>query len=169
MTKLSKITLVVCLVLSVTAVSLSLMNLRNEKTIYFVNNGKLYDAFSLKINYENQIQALRIHRKNMLDSIELSIKQLEAKKMTQEAKYAEEFYVEKAKTYQEEENGLLSEYNEQIWKRLNQYAEEFSKEKKIDILFGATGNGTLLHADAAIDVTDELIQFSNKRYSGKSN
>ncbi len=153
--------------LSLAAIIISLMNMKNDKTIYFVNNGKLYDGFTLKINYEHQIQTLRSTRRNMLDSMELNIKQLEAKQMTEEAKYAEAYYVEKARSFEEEEENLLGEYNQQIWKRLNSYAEEFSKEKKIDILFGATGNGTLLHADAAIDLTDELVKFANNRYAGK--
>jgi outer membrane protein len=167
MNKLSKISLLVSVLLSITAITISMLTMRNDKTIYFVNNGKLYDGFSLKVSYERQVEALRMSRKNMLDSIELTIKQLDARQMPAESKYAQEYYMEKARTFEEEEQGLLTEYNQQIWKRLNQYAEEFSKEKHIDILFGATGNGTLLHANAAIDLTDELIAFSNKRYGGK--
>ncbi len=166
MNKLIKITLIVSLILSASALTLAILNMQNDKTIYFVNNGKLYDGFTLKISYEKQMQVLRNTRRNMLDSIELTVRHLAAKNMTEEAKYAEAIYMEKAKNFDEEEQNLLGEYNQQIWKRLNQYAEEFSKEKQIDLLFGATGNGTLLHANAGIDLTDELISFSNKRYNG---
>ena len=41
--------------------------------------------------------------------------------------------IQKAKKFEEDETALLSEYNQQIWKRLNQYAIEYSKEKNIDI------------------------------------
>lgn len=168
MTSTAKILLAAALLLSAGALTVSIMNMRNDKTIYFVNNGKLYDGFTLKIEYEKQIQTLRINRKNMLDSIELGIRQLDARKMQAESEYAQAYYIEKAKAFDEEESQLLSEYNQQIWKRLNSYAEAFSKEKHIDILFGASGNGTLLHADETIDLTSELIQYANTKYSGKT-
>lgn len=168
MTKLAKICVAAGIMLSAAALTVSLMNMRNDKTIYFVNNGKLYDGFTLKIEYEKQIQTIRTNRKNMMDSLELGIRQLEVRNMKAESQYAQEYYIEKAKAFDEEESQLLSEYNQQIWKRLNSYAEAFSKEKHIDILFGASGNGTLLHADETIDLTSELIQYANSKYSGKT-
>jgi len=138
-----------------------------NKTIYFVNNGKLYEGFTLKVEYENQIKDIRLKRKNMLDSVELSLKQLEAQGNSEAFAYAREYYIEKVRSFEKEEELLLEEYNQQIWKRLNQYAAEFSKNKKIDILFGANGNGTLLHANENIDLTEDLIKYSNQRYAGK--
>jgi outer membrane protein len=158
---------VTTIILSVIAISFSLFQFSNRKQIFYVENGKLYDGFTLKKEYENHIQKLRIGKRNMLDSIGLKIRQLEASKMTKEAEYAQEFYVQKAKIFEEEEEAVLTEYNQQIWKRLNQYAIEYSKEKNIDILFGASGNGTILHANEILDVTNDLIVYANKRYSGK--
>lgn len=103
----------------------------------------------------------------MLDSIELTIKQFQAQNLSKEYEYAQEYYIGKAKQFEQEENDLMSEYNQQIWKRLNQYAIDYSKEKNIDILFGASGNGTLLHAKQEIDVTEDLVKYCNKRYLGK--
>lgn len=167
MTNLYRTLIFIALFISIAALSVAVLNMRNDKAIYFVNNGKLYEGFTLKTEYENQIQTIRIQRKNMLDSVELTIRQLESKKMDEESAYAKEYYVEKLKSFEQDEENLLSEYNKQIWSRLNKYAEEFSKEKEIDILFGASGNGTLLHADGAIDLTNELITYANNRYAGK--
>jgi outer membrane protein len=167
MTKIYKGLVLFTLLIALSSLTIAVMSMRNDRLIYFVNNGKLYEGFNLKIEYEKQIQSIRIQRKNMLDSVELTIKQLESKKMEAETEYAKEFYMEKLKSFEQDEENLLSEYNKQIWTRLNKYAEEFSKEKKIDILFGASGNGTLLHANEAIDMTSELILYANSRYAGK--
>lgn len=141
--------------------------LMNEKKTYFINNGKLYEGFTLKVEYENQLKNLRIQRKNMLDSVELTIRQLSAQSREEESKVAQEYYFEKAKKFEEEEASLLDEYNAQIWRRLNQYAIEFCKERNIDIMFGANGSGTLLHASESMDLTNDLLAYSNKKYAGK--
>ncbi len=164
---MSKIIAVFATVLSILALLFSIYQYSQKKEIYYVENGKLYDGFNLKKEYETQIQKLRIERGNQLDSLALHIKQLEAQKLTNEAQYVQEFYIQKAKKFEEDETALLSEYNQQIWKRLNQYAIEYSKEKNIDILIGASGNGTILHANEKLDVTNDLINYANKRYSGK--
>ena len=164
---MNKIVAVFAIVLSILALSFSIYQYSQKKEIFYVENGKLYDGFNLKKEYETQIQKLRIERGNQLDSLALHIKQLEAQKLTNEAQYVQEFYVQKAKKFEEDETALLSEYNQQIWKRLNQYAIEYSKEKNIDILIGASGNGTILHANEKLDVTNDLINYANKRYSGK--
>lgn len=155
------------IIIAIAALVFSIINYKSQSSIYYVNNGKLYDGFNLKIEYEKQIQNIRINRKNMLDSIELTIKQFQAQNLLKEYEYAQEYYIGKAKQFEQEENDLMSEYNQQIWKRLNQYAVDYSKEKNIDILFGASGNGTLLHAKQEIDVTEDLVKYCNKRYLGK--
>lgn len=167
MNKLLPLLTLLAVVMSATALTLFALNQKKSKEIYFVNNGKLYDGFTLKKEYEKQIQNLRIHRKNVLDSIEFTISKLETVQSKSELEYAKAYYVEKVNTFQEEENNLLSEYNTQIWNRLNTYAAEYSKSKGIDLLFGASGNGTLLYADNRIDITEELIKYANSRYDGK--
>ncbi len=154
-------------VLSIGAFAFSAFTFQKEKHIYFVNNGKLYDNFKLKIEYESQIKTIRSQRKNMIDSIELTLRQLELQNRNDEFKIAQGYYIEKVKKFEEEEEVLIQEYNQQIWKRLNQYAVDFSKEKGIDILLGASGDGNLLHADDQIDMTKELIAYANNRYAGK--
>ncbi len=164
---MNRIFSILALTIALGALSLSIYLMNTQKKMYFVENGKLYDGFTLKKEYENQIQKIRNSRRNMMDSLELTIKQFEAKKMVEEYQYAQEFYLEKAKKFEAEEDELLAEYNQQIWKRLNQYAIDYSKEKGIDLLLGASGNGTILHATEKLDVTNDLIQYANKRYSGK--
>lgn len=154
-------------ILAIASCSISIYLLQQKKSICFVDNGKLYDGFTLKKEYEKQIEKLRMSRKNMLDSIEFSIKQFESRNLENESKFAQEYYMEKAKQFEEDEENLLAEYNQQIWKRLNQYAIDFAKEKNVDILLGASGNGNLLFGNEKIDLTNDLIAYSNKKYNGK--
>lgn len=167
MTKIQKFILSASLLVSLISIGITLKLFLNEKKTCFINNGKLYEGFTLKTEYENQLKDLRIQRKNMLDSVELTIRQLSAQNRKEESEIAQDYYLDKARKFEEEEASLLEEYNIQIWKRLNQYAIEFCKERHIDLMLGANGSGTLLHANESMDLTDELLAYSNKRYAGK--
>jgi len=54
-----------------------------------------------------------------------------------------------------------------IWKRLNPYIAEYGKEKGYAYIYGANGTGNVLYADEGEDITDELIEYVNKRYHDK--
>jgi outer membrane protein len=167
MTKIQKIILIASLIFSLISIGISMKLILREKRTYFINNGKLYEGFTMKTEYENQLKNLRIQRKNMLDSVELTIRQLNAQNRKEESEIAQEYYLDKARKFEDEEATLLEEFDVQIWKRLNQYAIDFCKERNVDLMLGANGSGTVLHANESLDLTNELLAYSNKRYAGK--
>lgn len=62
---------------------------------------------------------------------------------------------------------LSAQYTAESWKLINQYVSDFGKKEGIVFIYGATGDGTLMYADQAYDITEEVIQYINERYEGK--
>jgi Skp family chaperone for outer membrane proteins len=167
MTRFYKVLIAASLLMSVGTLIVLLMVVTQTNKTFYVNNGKLYESFKLTKESEEKVKNLRLQRKNMLDSIGFTLKQLEAQNKVEEFNYVKDYYLDKIKKFEEEESVLIEEYNKQIWERLNQYAKEYSEQKNIKLLLGASGDGNLLHADSELDKTKELVDYSNLKYAGK--
>ena len=61
---------------------------------------------------------------------------------------------------------FASEESSKIWTRIHGYVNEFSKEKKYQLVIGSENKRTVLFADESIDVTNELLIYINKKYEG---
>jgi outer membrane protein len=62
---------------------------------------------------------------------------------------------------------IKNEYQEQIWKQLNQYIREYGEQNGYSFIHGAMGNGNLMYAAESKDLTKDILAFCNKRYAGK--
>jgi Skp family chaperone for outer membrane proteins len=62
---------------------------------------------------------------------------------------------------------LGNEYNQKIWDKLNAFTKEFGETNGYEVIFGAGGNGNILHADENKNITTELVAFCNMKYNGK--
>lgn len=49
---------------------------------------------------------------------------------------------------------------------INDYVKEYGKSHNYDIIFGATGSGTILYAKDAADLTEEVLEGLNKEFEG---
>jgi Skp family chaperone for outer membrane proteins len=54
--------------------------------------------------------------------------------------------------------------NEQIWKRLNPLLDEYGKKKKLHLIIGANGMGSVLYNDEYYERTNDVISYINKKY-----
>lgn len=147
----------------------------SKPKIVYVDSAKLYTEFELTQELSSKMEQTFGTRKQILDSLELEVyslsKLVEAEKGKNSERIAlfnikrDEFVMKKQQF--EEDNQLLSQqYNEQITKQFNQYMNEFGKEKDYDVILGANGDGGIMYANEAIDVTDEALQFINGKYNG---
>jgi outer membrane protein len=56
------------------------------------------------------------------------------------------------------------EINEQVWRRLNPILEEYGKKRGLHLLLGANGMGSVLYNDDYYDMTNDLINYVDKKY-----
>ncbi len=155
-------------------ISLSVINLagilavsiylaQSPKTIKcgYVINQTVFEQFLGKREMEEKLMQLTLLQRQELDSL----------KKTLTGKYAQQeiqqLYGEKMKQLTDKEEELVARYSSSIWMQINQYIEDYGREQQYDFIHGATGNGSLMYAHEAKNITEEVIQYINARYEGK--
>ncbi|MCG3167825.1 MAG: hypothetical protein POELPBGB_03620 [Bacteroidia bacterium] len=142
----------------------------------YVELDKVFDAFELKKELEADLEKIGKIKLGQVDSLKLVMESMQrdmsasGKKDSETIKkYQQEAYEVAYKKQQVEENIeiLKQEYNDRIWKQLNQYLRDYGHENKYEFLFGASGSGSIMYAKKENNMTDEVIIYVNKRYQGK--
>lgn len=120
----------------------------------YVMNQRIFAEFKGKIELETKLNELRNTHKKQLDSLALLISQPDQAAM----------YQESARVFALKEQELSDRYTADIWKRINQYVAEYGKKEGYDFVFGASGDGSIMYAGEANNITDEVVAFVNKQY-----
>lgn len=142
-----------------------------DKTGYIELN-QIYDKFPLKKELEGQLQHTQNARKAILDSMNLKLHTLsnQARAGSTEAEKVflveQRAYLEKQRYFEEDNSNQVRQYDEQIWKQINQYVKDFGEEKGYDYVFGATGTGSVMYADKSKNITEEVSTYVNSKYKG---
>lgn len=162
--------LILVLVLSATILFLQF---KKSKTAY-IDLSKLYKEFTLKKELEAKLLVVQQQRTEILDSLELELKilakQLDdggAKEKLSIYNVKKETYLLKAKEFEEDNETLITQYDEQIWKQLNQYVKDYGSSKNYEYIFGVTGDGVLMYANEGNDITDKVKEYVNAKYQGE--
>lgn len=131
-----------------------------HKDVAFIDIGKLVAGYQMKKDLDQVALKDMSRIKAVTDSLKMVKKiagpnatpQLDSQLMY--AQYAFEQY------YQRSNQNI----SQKIWERLNPLLEQYGKEKKLYLLIGANGAGTLLYGDKKADRTEELLQYLNNKY-----
>jgi outer membrane protein len=127
----------------------------------YVLNQRIFDEFKGKKQLEEKLIQIRRGHETTLDSI---VKLIEANPKNLALV---DHYDSKVQQFRNEYQQLSEKYTADIWKRINGYITDFGKEKNYSFIFGATGEGNLMFADEANNLTDEVIAYINKRYEAE--
>lgn len=131
-------------------------SVKSEKQGYVVNS-VLFEGFNGTKHLKTQLRDLNTSNKEKLDSMVLQ-HGFESNAIA---------FREILSDMERQEEELSVKYTEDIWKRLNLYIAEFAKEKDFQIIFGATGSGSLMYASPSMDITDEILEYVNAKYDGE--
>ena len=147
-----------------------------QQKMAYVDTVKLYESFILKKELETKLKKVEDARTKILDSLMLNLqvmsKNIETAKQRDqnEVNRFEAFreqYLQKKKEFEEDNSKTAQSYTDQVWAQLNQYIKEYGKMNEYKFIFGTTGNGNLMYAREGDDVSKELIEYVNEKYSGK--
>lgn len=130
-----------------------------DKRIAFIVNQRVFSEFLGKKELEKRLNALRTTNNKSVDSLSFLIR-------TSSDATAITTYQEGIENIKLIEQQLSEQYTADIWKQINQSVNEFGKQNGYDFVLGAAGNGSLMYASEANDVTDQVIVFINKKYLG---
>lgn len=137
---------------------------QTDKTAY-VDTSKLYNGFTLKKELEQRAEAIDRSRQNRLDSLQLEIRKSGGAGGRASAEL-EEAYARLNQQFSEDNALILKGFNEQIWKHLNQYVQDYGREHDYAFIYGGDGTGTLMYAGGKKNITDEVLNYVNRKYKG---
>lgn len=152
-------------------------------TFYFLNTPKighirspeLFEKFQYKKELEAQLKLTQSARKQILDSLQLRLEIMRRQFQTsasadayREFEQSNAGFQQKKQEFEEDDEQLIRKYNEEIWNQLNQYIQEYAEKEGYDYILGADGSGVLMAADKSHDLTEELINYCNKKYEGQN-
>ncbi|MCW3084173.1 MAG: hypothetical protein JWP12_1539 [Bacteroidetes bacterium] len=175
MWKKNKIALLLTLLL-IAAVTWIIVKETQKPKNGYVLISEVYNGFEMKKEMEKKFLLVKNSREKILDSLELELKILGARIQKENEKNPAtiaEFttrrdeYVERKKTYEEDNNALSQKYDKEILAQLNQYVKNYGEENKYAYIFGSDGNGSLMYANEGDNITKEVIIYINNKYKGE--
>lgn len=150
---------------------------KNTKLVY-IEMGKAYNDFNLSKELNKELEKTLTARKAIIDSLYENLRKEtgnlkhKAKKSVEDiehlAKLEEEYYY-KQKLFEEQNRNTTAEYEGKIWNQINQYVKDYGEENHCTFIFGANGQGNIMYANGATDITSEILTYINQRYSGVIN
>lgn len=155
-------------VIALLALAISLFNFnksnKSNQTGYVLLND-IYEGFEMSKETKKKISAVEIKRNMMLDSLKLEVYKAE-KSGSKEFEYAKQYYFFKQQEFEKSNQQIQEQFDEQIWKQINQYVTEYGKENNYQYIFGANGNGSIMYVSQNDNVTEKVLEYINKKYKG---
>lgn len=163
------------------ACSLSLLayNKFYKQKTAFIEIKKVFNAFHMKKELEDKFKQTTKTREKIIDSLSFNLKlmskQLTEQKKTKEGvnqemvyqfEYRREEYLKLKERFGQDNAALSQKYDGQILEQMTQYVMEYGKKNNYDLIFGADGNGTLMHANDNYNISEEVISYINNKYKG---
>ncbi|WP_353780253.1 OmpH family outer membrane protein [Winogradskyella sp. 3972H.M.0a.05] len=168
MTKLKHLPILnfILLLAIVVFIMFKLLGDTNKEHIVFVDNIKLYNEFNMTKEINATEQQKINTQKKALEDLYKSLRSIEDKESTEAQKLRSQI-----ETLNESMQRLQANYStnlrNQIWKRLNSYIKEYGEDEGLEIILGTSGEGTIMYAKEAKDITNTVINYVNHRFEGK--
>jgi outer membrane protein len=147
---------------------------RNTKLVY-IEMGKAYSEFTLSKELNKELEKVLSARKAITDSLYENLRRetanlkFKSKKTVEDieklSKLEEEYYY-KQKLFETENRTTTADYETKIWSQINQYVKDYGEANHCTFIFGANGQGNIMYANGATDITTEVLTYLNQRYSG---
>ncbi len=175
---MGRITIIIAVVALGLGISVWIYVLQHKPKTAYVQLGKLYENFNMKKELEKKYEKISMSRKNILDSLEINLRSLSGqiellkendparKSKIQDFELLRQDYLMKKKNFSEDTERTSQQYDEEIWKQLNQYVNDYGKENEYTYIYGAQGNGSLMYGSEKEDITGQVNEYVNHKYKG---
>ncbi|HEX9981247.1 MAG TPA: OmpH family outer membrane protein [Flavobacterium sp.] len=131
--------------------------------VVYVNKMKLFENFAMtkevKQRGENEFNRRKLEIENLYTKLNITTDEKSRRQIFEK--------IVKAKNDLDAFNqAFINEESNKIWVRINNYTQLFSNTQKYKLIVGSEGKETVLFGDPALDVTNQLVAFMNKKYEG---
>lgn len=134
--------------------------------VVFVDNHKLFEEFQMKKDFDLMIEKDLIVEGRKLDSIGSIVSKMEQNHLTPTPilSQSKQVYFSFKQLFEEKYQKLAKNYTAQVYDRLNAYLNEYGKINEIRLIVGGSGQGNVMFVNENADITDEVLQYVNKKY-----
>ena len=134
-------------------------------TSVYMETAKVFDQFEMKKNYDERMESDLSREVNLLDSLKQEVNVSIASGDSLNAfKLRKQYYVIE-RAYNEKYQKLSTQYTNEVNVRLNEYVKLFAEENDYDFVMGSSGQGNIMYAKDDLNITEDLIEFINKKYT----
>lgn len=134
----------------------------STKQVVYVDNLKLFDGFNMTKEMKKIGEKQFLSQKSQLDSLLLKIQK--GNPAEQQA-LMKEYVLRKENLTKATQEYAYAE-SQKIWKRLESYIQDFSKEKNYSLIVGSDKRQDVLYVSEDVDITSDLINYVNSKYEG---
>ncbi|WP_299521460.1 OmpH family outer membrane protein [Winogradskyella sp.] len=165
----------------VSIVLISLASCKEQQKIAFIDNGKVINAYQMKIDIEEQFKIKDDIFKKRIDSIgkafqiEAQAFQLAAQNLSQ--KKQQEKYQELGQKqqvlqqqFQYEQQIMQQEFNKEmdsVISKVNAFVEDYGKKNGYTFILGKNQAGSVIYGEEKTDITEAVTEAINEAYSKK--
>jgi len=135
--------------------------------VAFVDTSFIYNNFKMKQELEVKFKEVKEIQQKQLDSLYDFIDKNKPDQNSENFKQLSNQYLLMKQKFFEEQDRLKSAYDNQIWTQINAFVKEYGDEQKLDILFGANGQGSIMHGKNDRNISETVLDYANKKYNGK--
>ncbi len=159
--------------LLVVVLSIVALTAFDKPKMAYVDLGTVFNEFAMQQELSGQLEQLNNTRQVQLDSLEVNLQRMaslpEFNPEAPNTRFLQlrQDYLQRKEQYEQDSQRLVQEYDKQIWTQLNQYLNDFGQKANYSFVFGANGQGSVMFADAELNLTKEVISYINERYEGK--
>ena len=135
----------------------------------FIKAYEVYDAFDGRKELQRRFDHTMQGEKASLDSMRIEVERVvgsQEGKQEQAQRLWRDYQI-RQQNFQAKKEALSAEYNEQVWKQINEYVQAYGKQQGYRYIFGAAGNGSLMYGEQGEDISEAVVVFINQKYQGQ--
>jgi Skp family chaperone for outer membrane proteins len=121
-----------------------------------LDKNRIFNEFDGKREREIELKNLESAFQHYQDSVSLILRITNGSKQL----------VDIERSFSEERKRKIDMWDTQIWAQLDSYTKAYCTEKGYDILLSTGPGDNVLFADSTLLITDQFIQYANRKYQG---
>lgn len=131
----------------------------------YINSVKVFEEFSMKLEYDSILQTDLTAESFILDSLDKRIKFFESMNKIKDINTVKNEYKYYQDQYNQKFQQLANNYTSKVNQKLNEYIKSYGDSMNYDFIFGTNGSGNIMYSKKNLDITDSLVNYINKEYS----
>lgn len=143
---------------------LAFIFLTSNEDVVFVDNVKIFNGFAMTKELKAVGEKEFKDRKLVIDSITSNMHS--AGITAEEKNFLMQKLIQNKEALEQFNQSYSQEQTAKIWTRIHSYMDQYSNEHNYKVILGSEYGRTVLFGSKGTDVTDEVLNYLNKKYEG---